>query len=92
MKKVCLLILCLCMGTISAFADDLRITISVDAREPQTKIVGADIYAVINGNLTEITISPDKLPFKMNAKVGAFRLKSFWMTENQAKGNTEANK
>ena len=89
MKKFCMLLLCLFLGTGSVLADDLKITINIDAGESQTKVVGADIYALVDGNLAEITISPDKLPFKTNLKVGAFRLKSFWMTENQTKGKTE---
>ena len=52
-----------------------------------TEVVGADIYANIDGKLTEITVAPDgNVPFKMNLKAGALRIKSFWLTRVQLNG------
>lgn len=66
-----------------AYADEMAITLDVKQGEKPVEIVGADIYANIDGRLTEITVSPDKLPFKWNFKAGALRIKSFWATEKQ---------
>lgn len=71
-----------------SYADELKVTVGVENGTAVTKIIGADIYATIDGKLTEITVLPDKLPFKMNFKAGALRIKSFWATDNQQK-NTE---
>lgn len=64
-------------------ADELSVNIDVKSGDSTTKILGADIYALVDNQLVEITISPDKLPFKMNLKAGALRIKSFWATNKQ---------
>ena len=39
---------------------------------------------MVDGRLTEITVAPDSMPFRMNLKTGALRLKSFYITQKQA--------
>ena len=73
-------ILCLAV-TYPVFAEELKVTINVENGAKETQVVGADIYALVDGKLTEITVAPDDLAFKMNLKGGAFRLKSFWATQ-----------
>lgn len=70
-------------NTSIAKADELTVTVDVKSGEAVTKILGADIYALIDDQLVEITVSPDRLPFKANLKFGALRIKSFWATNNQ---------
>jgi len=74
------------------FADPLEIKLEVTQGEKVVDVVGADIYANIDNKLTEITVSPDKLPFKWNFKAGALRIKSFWATEKQFSENKQENK
>ena len=81
-KLVIILILLLFCGQI-VLADEMDIKLNVTQGEKPVEIVGGDFYANIDGKLTEITISPDKLPFKWNFKAGALRIKSFWATEKQ---------
>lgn len=76
-------LLCLIMTT-TAFADELKININVESGEKATQIIGADIYALVNGKLAEITVAPDNMPFRLNSKFGALRLKSFWLTNDKA--------
>ena len=64
-------------------ADELAVNIDVKSGDSVTKVLGADIYALIDDQLVEITVSPDRLPFKANLKFGALRIKSFWGTNNQ---------
>lgn len=64
-------------------ADELAVNIDVKSGDSTTKILGADVYALIDDQLVEITVSPDRLPFKANLKFGALRIKSFWGTNNQ---------
>ena len=73
----------------AALADELKVVVSVENGSKTTEVVGADIYANLNGKLTEITVAPDEMPFKMNAKFGALRLKSFWVTRKQLENATE---
>lgn len=75
-----------------AYADEMAITLDVKQGEKPVEIVGADIYANIDDRLTEITVSPDKLPFKWNFKAGALRIKSFWATEKQFSDDYTADK
>ena len=70
-------------------ADELTVNIDVKSGESITKVLGADIYALVDDQLVEITVSPDKLPFKWNFKAGALRIKSFWATNNQIQGITK---
>lgn len=84
MKKLFLLVALLLLSA-PAFSDELKINVDVQNGDKVTEVVGADIYAKIDDKLVEITVSPDKLPFKMNLKAGALRIKSFWMTDKQAK-------
>lgn len=78
------LILCVIVSC-PVLADELKINIGVENGDRATQVVGADIYALIDGKLTEITVSPDKVPFKMNLKTGALRIKSVYATEKQLK-------
>lgn len=64
-------------------ADELTVNIDVKSGESVTKVLGADIYALVDDQLVEITVSPDRLPFKANLKFGALRLKGAWITNNQ---------
>lgn len=73
----------------SVKADELTVNIDVKSGESTTKILGADIYALVDDQLVEITVSPDKLPFKANLKFGALRLKGAWITNNQIQGITK---
>lgn len=87
MKKVLAAILVLLMTGSVALADTLKVTVDVSAGNRTTEVVGADIYANIDGKLTEVTVTPDgNVPFKMNLKAGALRIKSFWLTRVQLNG------
>ena len=90
MKKLSILLALLIFCSESVLADPLEIELNVKQGEKPVEIVGADVYANIEGNLTEITVSPDKLPFKWNFKAGALRIKSFWATEKQFKNNNSS--
>lgn len=90
MKKILFLLTLLLFCGESVLADPLEIELNVKQGEKPVEIVGADVYANIEGNLTEITVSPDKLPFKWNFKAGALRIKSFWATEKQFKNNNSS--
>ena len=70
----------------SVEADELTVNIDVKSGESITKVLGADIYALVDDQLVEITVSPDKLPFKANLKFGALRLKGAWITNRQYQG------
>lgn len=83
MKKLSIILALLLFCVQGVFADEMDIKLNVTQGEKPVEIVGADIYANIDGRLTEITVSPDKLPFKWNFKAGALRIKSFWATEKQ---------
>ena len=67
-------------------ADELTVNIDVKSGESVTKVLGADVYALVDDQLVEITVSPDKLPFKANLKFGALRLKGAWITNKQYQG------
>lgn len=83
MKKLSIILALLLFCVQGVFADEIDIKLNVTQGEKPVEIVGGDFYANIDGKLTEITISPDKLPFKWNFKAGALRIKSFWATEKQ---------
>ena len=90
MKKVLFSTLLLLLTASVASAEQLKVTVDVSAGNKSTEIVGADIYANIDGKLTEIAVTPDgNVPFKMNLKAGALRLKSFWHTRAQLNGKDE---
>ena len=90
MKKLVAAIIVTLMAGSMALADQLKVTVDVSAGNKTTEVVGADIYANIDGKLTEVTVAPDgNVPFKMNLKAGALRLKSFWITRAQLKGKGE---
>lgn len=81
MKNLVLaLVVCLISGS-AVLADELKINIGVESGERKTEVVAADVYAFVDGKPVEITVAPENLAFKMNLKAGAFRLKSFWLTE-----------
>ena len=87
MKKILSLIVVMILSASVALADQLKVTVNVEATNRTTEVLGADIYANVDGQLTEITIAPDgNVPFKMNLKTGALRIKSFWVTRNQFNG------
>lgn len=71
-----------------AYADEMAITLDVKQGEKPVEIVGADIYANIDGRQTQITVFPENIPFKMNIKAGALRILSFWATEKQQNNKT----
>ena len=79
------IILC-ALTTISAKAESLEITVNVKNNGAENKIVGADIYTYVGDKLYEVTYQPEELPFKMNLKTGALRIKSFWLTKRQLEG------
>lgn len=83
MKKLSIIFGILFFCSQIVFANQMEIKLDIKQDEKPVEIVGADIYANIDGKLTEITVSPDKLPFKWNLKAGALRIKSFWATEKQ---------
>ena len=69
MKKVLFSTLLLLLTASVASAEQLKVTVDVSAGNKSTEIVGADIYANIDGKLTEIAVTPDgNVPFKMNLK------------------------
>lgn len=92
MKKLSILLTALLFCSQIVLADEMDIKLNITQGEKPVEIVGADIYANIDGRLTEITVSPDKLPFKWNFKAGALRIKSFWATEKQFNNDYNANK
>ena len=83
MKKLSIILALMLFCVQGVLADEMDIKLNVTQGEKPVEIVGADIYANIDGRLTEITVSPDRLPFKWNFKAGALRIKSFWATEKQ---------
>lgn len=84
MKKILAVSLVLLMTGSVALADSLRVNIDVLGPSRPAEIVAADIYVNMDGKLTEIAITPDgNVPFKMNLKAGALRIKSFWHTRAQ---------
>lgn len=72
------IVLCV-LFTLPVLADELKVTVNVEKSNVETQILGADIYANIDGKLTEITVAPDDMAFKMNLKAGALRIKSFFL-------------
>lgn len=92
MKKLSIILALLLFCVQGVFADEMDIKLNVTQGEKPVEILGADIYANIDGRLTEITVSPDKLPFKWNFKAGALRIKSFWATEKQYNVNYDTDK
>ena len=91
MKKLSIILGMLLFCSQAVFADEMEIKLNVTQADKPVEIIGADIYADVDGRLTEITVSPDKLPFKWNMKAGALRLKSFWLTEKQFHNNNNSN-
>ena len=91
MKKLSIILGMLLFCSQAVFADEMEIKLNVTQADKSVEIIGADIYADVDGRLTEITVSPDKLPFKWNMKAGALRLKSFWLTEKQLHNNNNSN-
>lgn len=83
MKKLAILLSLLLFCGQTVLADEMDIKLNVTQGDKPVEILGGDFYANIDGRLTEITISPDKLPFKWNFKAGALRIKSFWAAEKQ---------
>ena len=83
MKKLAIILSLFLFCSQIVLADEMDIKLNVTQAEKPVEIIGADIYANIDGKLTEITVSPDRLPFKWNIKAGALRIKSFWATEKQ---------
>lgn len=92
MKKIATLLGFLFFCTQIVFANEMDIKLNITQGEKPVEIVGADIYANIDGRLTEITVSHDRLPFKWNFKAGALRIKSFWATEKQFNTDYTSNK
>lgn len=86
MKKILSLVLgtLIVIGLASpVIADELKINIGIENGTRATQIVGADIYALVDGKLVEVTVMPDDMAFKANTKFGALRLKSFWATKKK---------
>lgn len=73
-----------------AMAESLTVKIDVKSGESAGKVVGADIYTYVDDKLYEVTYQPEDLPFKMNLKTGALRIKSFWATKKQLENKTES--
>lgn len=72
--------------TIPAKSESLEITVNVKNNGAENQIVGADIYTYVGDKLYEVTYQPEELPFKMNLKAGALRIRSFWVTKRQLEG------
>ena len=72
--------------TIPAKSESLSVNIDVKSNGESNKVVGADIYTYVGDKLYEVTYQPEELPFKLNGKFGALRLKSFWLTKRQLEG------
>ena len=88
MKKVLALIIC-SLVAMPVLADSLTVRVDVQSGEAESKVVGADIYTYVGDRLYEVTYQPEELPFKMNGKFGALRLKSFWLTKRQLEGKKD---
>lgn len=71
--------------TIPVLADDLKVTVGVENGTAETKVIGADIYATIDGKVTEILVRPDDQAFFLKGKFGALTLGSFWSTNAKTK-------
>ena len=90
MKKIFVLFTLVCFTSTLALADELKVRVNVENGSTPTKVVGADIYAMVGDRLTEITVAPDdNVPFKMNMKAGALRLKAGYLTRAQLNGKDE---
>ena len=79
------IILCT-LVTIPAKSESLNISIDVKSNGESNKVVGADVYTYVGDKLYEVTYQPEELPFKMNLKTGALRIRSFWLTKRQLEG------
>ena len=64
-------------------ADELKLNIGIESGSMPTQIVGANVYALVDGKLVEVVVMPDDVAFKTNNKFGALRLKSFWATKKK---------
>ena len=93
MKKVLFSALLLLLLTASvASAEQLKVTVDVSAGNKSTEIIEANVLANIDGKLTEVDITQDgNIPFKMNLKAGALRIRSKYATKNQLLSNYETN-
>ena len=92
MKKI-LVILALIGCTLVAnqvMAESLTVTVDIKSGDSVGKVVGADIYTYVDDKLYEVTYQPEDVPFKMNLKTGALRIKSFWATRKQLENKAEA--
>ena len=90
MKKVFAVILVLGLTSSVALADTLKVTVDVSAGGKTSEVIEANILANVDGKITEVDITQDgNIPFKMNLKGGAFRLRSKYATKNQLVGKEE---
>lgn len=86
MKKILSLVLGLVVVgvlTSPAIADELKINIGVEHGTRATEIIGANVYALMDGKLVEINVMPDDVPFKAKGKFGALRMSGVWATKKQ---------
>ena len=90
MKKLLAALIVTLMTGSMALADQLKVTVDVEATGKTTEIIEANILANIDGKVTEVDITQDgNVPFKLNLKGGAFRLRSKYATKNQLTGKEE---
>ncbi len=86
MKKSFLIMLSTLMAlAMPAMADELKVNISVESGEKATQVVGADVYAIVDGKLTEIMVRPQDQAFFLRGKFGALNIGSFWQTNAKTK-------
>lgn len=84
MNKLLATLFTLVLTTSIAAADQLKVTVDVASTNKTTEIIQANILASIDGKVTEIDITQDgNVPFKLNLKGGAFRLRSQYATKAQ---------
>ena len=62
MKKLSIIFGILFFCSQIVFANQMEIKLDIKQDEKPVEIVGADIYANIEGKLTEITVSPHECP------------------------------
>ncbi len=89
-KTICFIIIAaFCFSYFErVWADELSVNLNVKKGDVPVEILGANIYANIDGRQTQITVFPENIPFKMNIKAGALRILSFWATEKQQNNKT----
>lgn len=87
MKKVLIALGLLFSLASVASAEQLKVTVDVASGNKSAEVIEANILANIDGKLTEVDITQDgNIPFKLNLKAGALRIRSKYATKTQLLG------